>query len=359
MRGKRVHGGLWPLVALALMACSDRQAAAPAAPPSGASLTTIELVSAQAAQQWRFDGIVEAERQTVIAAQTAGRVVALPFDVGDRVRQGEVLVRLTATEQHALASAAAASLAEATARARESTQQFERINDLFERRLVARSQYDAARANADAARARVEAARGQLTQAREQSAYTVVRAPYDGIIMQREARIGEAVSAGRRLITMLAPDALRVAADIPQQAIAALRDASEVHVIRPDGSALPAGAVRIAPGADETTRSYHVLAALPDRTLSPGTLVKFAFASGERTQIAVPSSALVHRSELDAVYVVDAAQHVSLRYVRIGEPGTDGDVPVHAGLSAGERVATDPVAAAAACRQQLAPEHDS
>lgn len=350
---------LWLAVGLALTACSDRPTPAPAGAPAGAALVTIPLASAQAAQELRFDGVIEAERQATIAAQTAGRIVALPFEVGDRVRQGDVLVRLTATEQHAQAGSAAAALAEAEARASESALQYERIRDLFERKLVAKAQYDRAKADADAARARVEAARGQLTQAREQADYTAVRAPYDGIVVRREVEIGEAVGFGRPLITVLAPDALRVAADIPQQAIAALRSASAVRVILADGSALAAGALRIPPSANETTRSYRVLAALPGQTLAPGTLVKFAFAGGEREQLAVPQSALVRRAELDAVYVVDAQQRVGLRYVRIGEVGADGRVPVYAGLAAGERVAADPIAAAAAYQQQLAPEHGS
>lgn len=349
-----LRAGICLAAGFALAACSGRPSPAPAAAPAE-SVATVVVAAATAAQELRFDGIVEAERQTTLAAQTAGRVVELPADVGDHVGQGALLVRLTATEQHAQAGSAAATLAEAEAREREAALQYTRIHDLFERRLVAKAQDDAARADADAARARAEAARGQLAQAREQAGYTAVRAPYDGIVVRREVELGEAVGVGRPLITMLAPEALRVAAEIPQQAMATLRGAREVRVILPDGRSLAAGALRIPPGASDATRSYRVLAALPDdgAAPAPGTRVKLAFAGGERRQIAVPQTALVHRAELDAVYVVDEHQRLSLRYVRIGEPGADGRVPVHAGLEAGERVALDPLAAAAAYRRQL------
>ena len=73
----------------------------------------------------------------------------------------------------------------------------------------------------------------------------------------------------------------------------------------------------------------------------------------------LPAAALVRRGEIDAAYVVGEDGRVGFRYLRVGTPATDGRVPVLAGLAAGERVATDPLAAAVAYKAQGAPAGES
>jgi multidrug efflux pump subunit AcrA (membrane-fusion protein) len=126
-------------------------------------------------------------------------------------------------------------------------------------------------------------------------------------------------------------------------------------VILPDGRSVEASALRIPPAADPATHSFRVLVELPteDHGVFPGTLVKVAFVSGEEDRLLVPAAAVVRRGELTGVYVVDERGRVGLRYLRLGTPVSDG-IPVLAGLSAGEAVATDPIAAGIAYRSQPA-----
>src|SRR5690606_37396854 len=97
----------------------------------------------------------------------------------------------------------------------------------------------------------------------------------------------------------------------------------------------------------------RVLATLPegrhgaaDQPVFPGTLVKIAFARADGRALLIPPAALVQRGELRGVYVLDDAGRASLRYVTVSAPLADGRVPVLSGLTAGERIAVDPVAAA-------------
>jgi RND family efflux transporter MFP subunit len=346
----------WIAAAALLAACSDSTQTAPGAAAGNASagLATVIVQRAHVARETAFDGAVEALNQSTVAAQTSGRVVELPYDVGDYVEKGAVIARFTATEQRARLQALEASAAEAQARLAEAQLAFERTRDVFEKKLIAKAQFDKAKADFDAARARAESTRAQLAEAREGYGYTTIVAPYAGIVVARHVQLGESVAPGKPIMTGLSLEHLRVVVDIPQQHIGPLRKHDKARVIVPDGRSVEASALRIPPSADPATHSFRVIVELPpgDLGVYPGTLVKVAFVSGEDERLLLPSKAVVRRGELTGAYVVGAGGRVSLRYLRLGSPTADGRVPVLAGLAGGEKVATDPIAAGIAYKNQ-------
>ena len=341
--------------ALALAACSgDPEPVAAKRAAAGGALASVVVESAMVPAETAFDGVIEAINQSTVAAQTSGRVVELPYDVGDYVEKDAVVVRFTGTEQRARAGGAEAALSEANARLKEAELAHQRTTEIYARKLVAKAQLDQSLANLDSAKARAQAARAAVEEAREGLGYTVIRAPYAGIVVERHVQVGETVAPGTPLMTGLSLEHLRVAVDIPQQRIGPLRRHREARVILPDGASVDAEELRIPPGADPATHAFRVLVTLPpgEHRVHPGTLVKVAFVSGEAERLLVPASALVRRGEVTAVHVVAPDGRVALRYVRIGNPAPDGRIPVLSGLASGERVALDPVAAAAAYRAQ-------
>jgi RND family efflux transporter MFP subunit len=363
--------GLPGLVVALLAACSgapDETPPAAAATPAG--LTTLVVEKTRTESETRFDGVIEAVNQATVAAQTSGRVVELPFDVGDYVKQGDVIARLTGVEQKAQAGSAAATLSEASTRLSEAKLQYDRVADLFGRGVVAKAAVDRAKADFDSASARVEAARNALAQAREQADYTVVRAPYNGIVVKRHIEVGETVSVGRPLLSGLSLEHLRAVVEVSQEHIGPLRSHKKARVLLPDGRSVAASELRIPPSADAMTHTFRVLVTLPpgDYGAFPGTLVKVAFVSGEQEQVLVPAAALLRRAEITAVYVVDVgvvdggaldAAHLSLRYVRVGTPGADGRVPVLAGLQPGEYIVADAIAGGLRYKAGAAPAEGS
>lgn len=337
-------------------ACSDSPESPSGANEPGAAsgLATVVVQRARVARETSFDGSVEALNQSTVAAQTSGRVVELPYDVGDYVEKGAVIVRFTATEQRARQRALDASAAESQARLAEAQLAFDRTKDVYAKKLIAKAQYDKAQADLDAARARAESSRAQLAEAREGVAYTTIVAPYAGIVVSRHVQLGETVSPGKPIMTGLSLEHLRVVVDIPQQHIGPLRRHRKARVILPDGRSVDASALRIPPSADPSTHSFRVLVELPtdDHGVYPGTLVKVAFVSGEDESLLLPAGSVVLRGELTGAYVVDAGGRISLRYLRLGTPAFDGRVPVLAGLAAGEKIALDPIAAGIAYKSQ-------
>ena len=312
--------------------------------PAAAQLDAVELKYEVAPPERVWDGRIEAVNQATVSAQTSGRIAELPFDVNDFVDAGAVVMRFTDTEQRAALSRANAALEEAQARLQQAEQEFTRVSSMFENATVSKSRFDQAKADRDAAQARLNAARSGVATAREQLEYTVVRAPYAGIVSKRHVELGELVGPGQPLISGLSLQSLRVNVDVPQGMFHAVRTIGKAFVYVGDDR-IEAESLTFFPVADTAANTFRVRVNLPDgaATLYPGMFVKVGFVVGETHRLLVPVAAIVRRSELSAVYVV-RDEDVALRQVRLGR--TYGDtVEVLAGLSEGDKVALDPVAA--------------
>ncbi|GMV30043.1 MAG: hypothetical protein AMXMBFR59_21680 [Rhodanobacteraceae bacterium] len=335
--------------ALLLAACSGEPKAPPA--PRDPGLQTQVVAPAIVARERSWDGVVQAVHQATLAAQTAGRVVELPFDVNDYVQAGEVVVRFTDVEQRSGRAQAEAALRAARAQAAEADAEYRRIADLAARQLVARSQLDQVTARRDAARASLAASEAAVKQAGEQVDYTVVRAPYSGLLTQRHVEVGETVRPGQPLVSGLSLGQLRVEVQVPQADIAAIRQHKSAVVRLADGRDIAAREVIVFPTANPQTHTFTVRVELPETEtgLQPGNTVKVRFKLGETERLLVPATALVRRSEIAAVYVVSAKGHIVLRQIRPGDVFGDR-VEVIAGLVPGDAIALDPVAALAAQR---------
>lgn len=350
------------LLALALAGCPD--SGTPPAPDreaASASLDTAVVVAATVPRETFFDGVVEAVNQSTVSAQTSGRVVEMPVDVGDQVEKGALIVRFTDTEQKARGEAAESELGEANARLAEAQLEFDRIREIYAKKLVAKAQFDHARADLDAARAHAKAAQAALDEVQEGLANTVIRAPYAGIVVARHVQIGETVGVGTPLLTGVSLEHLRVHVDVPHQHIGELRKHRQARVLLPGDGSIAVEELRISPNADPATHTFRVLVTLPqgDYGVYPGMLLKVAFVTGAEERLLLPGAALVRRGEIDAAYVVGEDGRIVFRYLRVGTPAADGRVPALAGLAAGERVATDPLAAALAYKAQGAPAGES
>jgi RND family efflux transporter MFP subunit len=291
-----------------------------------------------------LDGRVEAVQQATVSAQTSGRIAELPFDVNDFVDAGAVIMRFTDTEQRAALDRAQATLAEARARLANAETEFERAEKMIVNNTISQSRYDQVKAERDSARARLNAAVAGVETAKEQLEYTVVRAPYAGIVSKRHVELGELVSPGQPLISGLSLQSLRVNVDVPQRLFHEVRTIAKAAVYA-NNERIEAESLTFFPVADDAANTFRVRVNLPDGavTLYPGMFIKVGFIVGETERLLVSEEAVVRRSELSAVYVVDG-ENVSLRQVRLGRRYGES-IEVLAGLVEGETVATDPVRA--------------
>jgi RND family efflux transporter MFP subunit len=333
------------LAVLTLAGCGGNDPAAAMQEATAPALRTIEVGHVTVPAERVLDGMVEAVHQALLSAQTAGRVAEVLVDVNDQVTAGALVMRLRSSEQVAGLGQAQAALQAALARNTQAQSQFERIRDMYERKVVARATFDEASTARDAAAAQLAAARAALESAREGVSYTELRAPYAGVVTARRVQAGEAVAPGTPLMTIASLGEVRVVAEVPQsiaQDVRALRQAT----IRFGDDAIVSDRMTVFPSAEPRSSTFLARVEVPNTVtgLAPGMHVKVGFVTGESKRILVPRQAVVERSELRAVYVVDPAGRVALRQVRLGRAQGDA-IEVIAGLVQGERIALDPAAA--------------
>jgi RND family efflux transporter MFP subunit len=284
------------------------------------------------------EATVEAVRQATVAAQIAGRVLEVRVDAGQRVKQGELLMRLDAREAAGSDAAARANLAQASAA-------YERSKNLHAQKFISQAALDQAQAEYLAAQEQTAAAIAHAGQAATTKSFTTITAPYAGIVAATEVEVGDMAMPGRPLLTLFDARELRVAATLPQAVLAQARlDAAVTVEIPTLGRTLTARRVTVLPVADTRTHTTHVRLDLPEAEgLLPGQYARAQFVTVRTRLLAIPETALLRRSEVTAAYVLDRSGAARLRQVRVGEPVGEGLVEVLAGLSAGERVSLEPV----------------
>lgn len=320
------------------------------APVAGTALATVPVEAAGTAASSAYDGVVQAVRQTTIAAQVPGAVVALQVKAGDTVQAGQVLLRLDARAADQTAAASAAQVRAARAAQDAATREFERQKQLFDKSYISRAALDRAEAQYKTAQAESAAQLASAGAARAQSDFYVIRAPYAGVVSEVDVVLGDMAMPGRPLLTVYDPAALRVSAAVPQSVAARLaRDAVPQAELPGAASARvqPARA-QLLPAVDPATHTQELRLDLPAglKGVAPGMFARawLPLAGGD-TRLYVPAQSVVRRAELQGVYVVGADGKPLLRQVRLGR--TEGDrIEVLSGLSAGEKVARDPQAAA-------------
>jgi len=342
MRG--IQLGLIASAALLQAACTEKTS--PPETPARPKLAAIVVEPVVTPLERRLDGVVEAVNQATVSAQTSGRVAEILYDVNDFVPAGTVIIRLRGTEQRAGLAQAEAGLREATAREAEAQARYTRIAEMYDRRVVPKATLDEATANRDAAVARLVAARAAVTTAREGVTYTEIRAPYAGVVTKRHVEVGESVGPGMPLMSGLSLQYLRVSVEVPQSIVKQVRLFRKAAVYV-DDTRIEAMKLTVFPIATAPSNTFRARVDLPENAadLFPGMFVKVGFTVGEARRLLVPAAALVERSEVRAVYVLDPQGYTSLRQIRTGHRIGDR-VEVLAGLKSGEQVALDPVKAA-------------
>ncbi|MEW6314290.1 MAG: efflux RND transporter periplasmic adaptor subunit [Pseudomonadota bacterium] len=312
------------------------------------TLDSVNVQYREVDQTYAVDGLIEAVRQSTVAAQIAGRVVELNFDVGDYVQKGQVIARIDAREASQAVAGSQAQAAQAQANLANARAHYERTRQLFEQKFVSQAALDKAQAEYQAAQAQAKATLAGAGQAETVKGYATIVAPYSGVVAARHVELGEMASPGKPLFTGFDPRDLRVEVSIPQYKLDAVRrSASAMIEIATLDKWVKAAAVTVLPAADVRTHTTRVRLDLPAdlRGVQPGMYVRAHFSVGRARKLVIPVSAVLRRSEVSAVYVVDTQGRPQLRQVRLGEPAGHGLIEVLAGVVVGENVALDPVKA--------------
>ncbi|WP_161600809.1 efflux RND transporter periplasmic adaptor subunit [Teichococcus oryzae] len=310
--------------------------------PEAAPALTVTLAPVQRRELARViigDGSVVAWQELVIGAETSGlRVLAVPVEEGDQVRQGQMLVEFDAALPAAQLAQARAALAEAEAALSIAGRDLRRASELARTGNMAREILEQRQSAVQQAEARLLAARARQQEAEARLAQARIVAPHDGIVARRSVLPGAVAQPGQEMVRLIRDGRLELDARVPELDLAPLQPGQPVRVLH--GEREIAARIRaVAPTVAGDTRLGIVHVELPaDSGLRPGMFARAEFRPGAAPSLAVPQEAVVYRGGQATAFVVpEGGDRVAAREV---VPGIrqDGLVAVTAGLSAGERV---------------------
>ena len=253
-------------------------------------------------------GTLAAQRQATVRAQISGSILTVLAEPGQAVRQGETLARLDSTSLTEAYSSARVAVTSARASVALNQRELERQRSLLQAGAVAQRAVETAQQNLVVARATLAQYESQLANAQKQLAYTVVAAPFSGVVSDRPVAAGDVVQPGTAIYTIVDPSSLQLEASIPAEQIGQLKVGSPVTFnVTGYASRTFRGLIsRINPAADPTTRQVRVYAELPNagNDLVAGLYAEGRVESQSREGLTVPTGAIDRRMAKPAVMLV-------------------------------------------------------
>lgn len=316
---------------------SDRVAPGRDTTPQALLADVISIVHSEQVIIEAVPASIEAKQATIISSRIMARISAVHVRAGDAVSRGEVLVELEQRDLQARTRQAAQKVRAVSARLKEARQSLARVDELYQKKLVALSEVDGARANFEALTAELAVARQLDEEASAALAFSVIRAPIDGRVVDRFAEPGDTAAPGQKLLSLYNPLSLRVEAQVREALALSLQAGQALTVEVPSlDHAMDAVIEERVPAADPGSRSFLVKARLPfSKDLLPGMYARMLVPAGSEQRILVPADRVVQLGQLNLVWVFEDGR-ANRRFVRIGNPVASGQIEILAGLSGGD-----------------------
>ena len=281
-------------------------------------------------------GTVVSRTDAQIAAEADGRLIEVA-DIGTRVVAGDIIarieniqLRLRKTEQEAVVN-------REEARLQYLAREQERLAALAERNVAAKNQLDQIESERDVARGDLEVARSRLDQINDQIYRLEMRAPFDGVVVERLTQAGERVTIGTPVVRMVDPENLEVITRAPLEYYRFLKVGDSVAMTAA-GDPLEGVVRTLVAVGDENTHLFEVRIDLVGQPMPVGQTVRVTLpASEEQVVLSVPRDALVLRPDGISVFVVDAEDKAHRVTVTTGLASGDR-IEVKGSISAGDRV---------------------
>jgi RND family efflux transporter MFP subunit len=296
------------------------------------TLPTAEVSAARVAKrvadnQVELVGTLQAVERAEISSKITGNIITLPVDLGSKVKQGELLVELSAGEISAQVQQAKALLEQAR-------RNLAREESLLKKNAATQENVKSMRDSARIAEAGYKEALTMLD-------YSRIVAPFSGIITRKIANVGDLATPGKPLLYMEEENNLQVLTDIPEAMILRIKKDDRLSVYIPSVELRIEGIVaEVSPIADPSSRSAPIkLNIAPDPRLRSGQFARVTLAMEKAKTLTVPASAVQSIGQIERVFVVheDKAQ---LRLVRTGAK-SDGHIEILSGLSENETIITE------------------
>lgn len=314
--------------------------AGPARPRPVASIVLGDTV----ADDHSVPGVIKARTEVSLAFQTLGRLTRRLVDVGDVVRADDLLATLDPEDLQDQVRAARASAEAASVQHETALAAARRTRALAARNVATTAQLEQAEQALAAAIAADQQAQSELIRARDAESYSVLRAPFDGVITSVEATPGAIVASGDPILQLSAQDDLEAVIDLQPAMASRLQVGTPFQVWSESAQDAPRLATlsRIEPVANAVTRTRRVRLALDeDRGFRLGALIRARPASRSMSHLMIPAAAIVTHQGQPHVWLVtgqDQQRRVTLRAIQTDGLEVAGTVGVSAGVAPGDEI---------------------
>jgi HlyD family secretion protein len=298
-----------------------------AVPVAGKPALTVTLVQPEKkmwSEQVTASGSIQPWQETIIGAELGGlRLAAVPVNVGDKVKKGELLARFADEMKLAELAQQQASFEDARAHYKEAQANAQRALAIRDSGAISAQELQQFATSEQTAGAQMKLAQARLDAERLRLDYTHVTAPDDGVISSRTATVGAVVQSGAELFRMIRQGRLEWQADLPSDALQQLYIGQKVAV---GENKINATVVRISPVIDASSRNGKVYVELPQsKSFRAGMFVQGEFELGRTHALTLPQSAVVMRDGYSYVY-------------RSGQDNRVAQIKVTTGRRQGDRI---------------------
>jgi RND family efflux transporter MFP subunit len=386
LTNRRALAPVFVIVALGAAACGgDRPATAvPKNETPSRQVRVVAAAQTTAARVVSASGTLAADDQFVLGTKVVGRLGEIPVDLGSRVKKGQAIARIDQSDYRLRVEQADAALQQSRVRLglpasgnsdkvdieqtslvrqaaavfKEARLSHDRMVELWDRKLIARSELDSAVSQLAVAEGRYQDAieevrnrlavlvqrRSELEIARQQLADTVIVSPIDGAVSERQAAVGQYLPAGAPVVTLVRTDPLRLRLAVPEREAGLVRVGQTVNLtVESDANKYQGRVARLSPAIAESNRTLMIEADVPNSrgALRPGSFAKadIVIAAGQEI-VTVPHNSIITFAGIEKVLMVVQGKTVEKR-VRTGRR-IGAQVEVTEGILAGNQVIVQP-----------------
>jgi RND family efflux transporter MFP subunit len=287
-------------------------------------------------------GKIEAVKSANISTRMMGYVDKIYVGVGDKVRDGQLLMSVNNADVSAQLAQVNAGITEAEAAYKNAEKDYNRFTTLFQENSASQKELDDITANYNMAKARLESAKQVRNGVNAQMGYANIRAPFDGVVTNKFIDAGDMANPGMPLLEVESPSKYQVLAMVPESEILAVKNDSEVTVqIKAMNKNIKGKVTEVSTSSKNTGGQYLVKVILDktDAQILSGMYATVQFPVARKTNssaIMIPIEVIVKNGQLTGIYTVSQSNTALLRWLRLGR--TFGDqVEVLSGLSADEQ----------------------
>ena len=283
-------------------------------------------------------GAIVPDQQAQISSRLVGFIKNFDVKIGQEVKLGDLLFSIDSSDVKSGILKAQSAYQQAKAALMDAKLDFDRFKKLYAEESVSKQQFDKINLQYKIAQERMISAKTGLNQAKSQLRYANVRAPFKGVVVRKMASAGDLSTPGSPVLLLENRSSLSIRTQVSHELYAILSEGDTVEVVL-DGHDKPLlGTIyTLISAADPKTRTHTVKISLSDlNNVNSGTYARIEFQQGERQTMMVPKSAIVERSGIQGIFVVDNGT-AFFHMVRLGEV-INNNIEIKSGVNLGDMI---------------------